>query len=371
MHQTKLTVGLDDRAYDIVIGPGLIDRAGEVLGPIAADRHVFIVSDKTVATLHLDRLKAGLKSHVRRQNHFTVPAGEASKSMSVLSRLLDDILAAGIDRSALLVAFGGGVVGDLAGFAAASLLRGVDFVQVPTSLLAQVDSSVGGKTGVNAAAGKNLIGAFYQPKAVLADTSLLASLPDRDLRAGYAEVVKYGLLGNAKFFTWLEQNREAILKLKPDAIKHAVYTSCQAKASIVELDERENGKRALLNLGHTFAHAFEAEAGYSGKLLHGEAVAAGMGLAFDLSVKLGICSVDDSTRVKAHLQAVGLPTRQVELAAGNASASRLLGHMQHDKKVRDEKMHFILVRAIGDAFVSGDVPPDEVKALLERGQNAV
>jgi 3-dehydroquinate synthase len=291
--------------------------------------------------------------------------------MQVLARLLDDILAVGIDRSVMLIAFGGGVVGDLAGFAAASLLRGVDFVQIPTSLLAQVDSSVGGKTGVNAAAGKNLIGAFYQPKAVLADTSLLASLPPRELRAGYAEVVKYGLLGDAKFFDWLEINNAAVLALDPDAIMHAIYTSCLAKARIVEADERESGKRALLNLGHTFAHAFEAEAGYNGSLLHGEAVAAGMGLAFELSADLGFCTAADVAKCKAHLHAVGLPAGQADLSAGNAPASQLIDHMKHDKKMRDGRMYFILARAIGDAFVSGDVPPDAVKTLLQRGENGV
>jgi 3-dehydroquinate synthase len=271
----------------------------------------------------------------------------------------------------LLIAFGGGVVGDLAGFAAASLLRGVDFVQIPTSLLAQVDSSVGGKTGVNAASGKNLIGAFYQPKAVLADTSLLASLPDRELRAGYAEMVKYGLLGDVAFFNWLDVNSSAVLALEPAAIIRAIHISCSAKARIVEADEREAGKRALLNLGHTFAHAFEAEAGYNGSLLHGEAVAAGMGLAFDLSVDLGFCAPDDAAKCKAHLRAVGLPAGQADLAAGNAAPSKLIAHMKHDKKMRDGRMYFILVNAIGDAFVSGDVPPDAVETLLQRGANAV
>ena len=277
MQQNTLTVGLNDRAYDIAIGPDLIDRAGEALGPIVANRHIVIISDKNVAKLHLTRLKASFKSFARKVDHFAIAAGETSKSMAMLSHLLDDILALGVDRSVLLVAFGGGVVGDLAGFAAASLLRGVDFVQIPTSLLAQVDSSVGGKTGVNTAAGKNLIGAFYQPKAVLADTSLLTSLPERELRAGYAEVVKYGLLGDARFFDWLEENSSAVLALETDAITYAIRKSCEAKARIVEADEREAGKRALLNLGHTFAHAFEAEAGYNGSLLHGEAVAAGLG----------------------------------------------------------------------------------------------
>jgi 3-dehydroquinate synthase len=369
MQQSKLTVGLGDRAYDIAIGPDLIDRAGETLNPIVVNRHIIIVSDKNVAKLHLARLEAGFKPHARKIDHFALAAGEASKSMAVLSRLLDDILALGIDRSVLLVAFGGGVVGDLAGFAAASLLRGVDFVQIPTSLLAQVDSSVGGKTGVNATSGKNLIGAFYQPKAVLADTSLLASLPARELRAGYAEVVKYGLLGDVRFFTWLEQNSAAILALEQDAIMHAILTSCKAKARIVEADEREAGKRALLNLGHTFAHAFEAEAGYDGSLLHGEAVAVGMGLAFDLSVDLGICASDDAARCKAHLHAVGLPSKQADLAVGNVASGRLIDHMKHDKKMCNGKMHFVLVRAIGNAFVSGDVPLNMVKAVIKRGQN--
>ena len=371
MQQETLTVGLGNRAYDIVIGPDLIDRAESILGPIVAGRHIIIVSDKTVATLHLDRLTAGLKIAARAIDHFAVAAGESSKSMTVLAKLLDDILAVGVDRSVLLIAFGGGVVGDLAGFAAASLLRGVDFVQIPTSLLAQIDSSVGGKTGVNAASGKNLIGAFYQPKAVLADTSLLASLPDRELRAGYAEMVKYGLLGDVAFFNWLDVNSSAVLALEPAAVMYAIHISCGAKARIVEADEREAGKRALLNLGHTFAHAFEAEAGYNGSLLHGEAVAAGMGLAFDLSVDLGFCSPDDAARCKAHLRAVGLPTGQADLPTGNAAPSKLIAHMKHDKKMRDGRMYFILVNTIGDAFVSGDVPPDAIETLLKRGANAV
>src|SRR6056300_57240 len=320
MQQEILTVGLGQRAYDIVIGPDLIDRAGSILGAIAANRHIIIVSDETVATLHLDRLTAGLKGTARAIDHFAVAAGEASKSMTVLAKLLDDILAVGVDRSVLLIAFGGGVVGDLAGFAAASLMRGVDFVQIPTSLLAQVDSSVGGKTGVNAASGKNLIGAFYQPKAVLADTSLLASLPDRELRAGYAEMVKYGLLGDAAFFDWLDANSGAVLALEPAAIMHAIHTSCSAKARIVEADEREAGKRALLNLGHTFGHAFEAVAKYEGRLLHGEDVADGMGLAFDLSVALDLCAQQAADRCKSHLQASGLPSGQTSLPAGNAPA---------------------------------------------------
>ena len=371
MQHRKLTVGLESRAYNIFIGPDLIDQAGEILGQISAGRHIVIISDKTVARLHLRRLKSGLKNQARTIDHFEVPAGEASKSMKMLSTLLDLILAAGIDRSVLLLAFGGGVIGDLTGFAAASLLRGVDYVQIPTTLLAQVDSSVGGKTGVNATAGKNLIGAFHQPKAVLADTNLLATLSMRELKAGYAEVIKYGLLGDADFFSWMEQNCVNIFALEPGAIANAVYRSCVAKAKIVEMDEYETGRRALLNLGHTFAHALEAEAGYNGELLHGEAVAAGIGLAFDLSVDLRLCKASDATRCKAHLRENGLPAGLEDLKSSDVKAEQLLNHMKHDKKVRNGKMHFILVRAIGDAFVSGDVPPDRVRALLQRGHNVI
>ena len=285
--------------------------------------------------------------------------------MQTLTGLLNDILDLGVDRGLVIVALGGGVIGDLAGFAAASLMRGVDFVQVPTSLLAQVDSSVGGKTGVNAPRGKNLIGAFFQPRAVLADTSALATLPPRELRAGYAEVAKYGLLGNARFFAWLEDNGKAVLELEPQALNHAIMTSCAAKARIVEADEREAGQRALLNFGHTFAHAFEAEANYDGRLLHGEAVAAGMVVAFALSVRMGLCNQGDLDRVKAHLRGQRLPGDNKELAAGNAAAERLIAHMQHDKKVLDGKMRFILVKGIGEAFVASDVPLDDVRATLE------
>ena len=371
MTQTKLTVGLGDRAYNITIGSGLIDQAGSLLGEIAAGRHIIIISDDHVAPLHMQRLCDSLSPVTHRLDQCVVPAGESSKSMAVLAQLLDDILAIGIDRSVLLIAFGGGVIGDLAGFAAASLLRGVDFVQIPTSLLAQVDSSVGGKTGVNAKAGKNLIGAFYQPRAVLADTSLLATLPARELRAGYAEVVKYGLLGDAGFFDWLETHGDQLLALAPDALQHAIHISCSAKARIVEADEREAGTRALLNLGHTFGHAFEAVANYDGQLPHGEAVAAGMGLAFDLSVELGLCPQQDADRCKHHLRHSGLPSGQKSLPAGNASAEILLAHMKHDKKTRNGVMHFVLARSIGDTFVHGEVPEQIVTAVLERGYDAV
>jgi 3-dehydroquinate synthase len=362
---TSLRVGLGARAYDIKIGNNLIANAGDVLGNIVAGRQAVIVSDSNVAPLHLDALASSLARVTRRCDRIIVPAGEASKNMQTLTGLLNDILDLGVDRGLVIVALGGGVIGDLAGFAAASLMRGVDFIQVPTSLLAQVDSSVGGKTGVNAPRGKNLIGAFYQPRAVLADTAALTTLPPRELRAGYAEVAKYGLLGDASFFAWLEDNGKAMLELEPQALNHAIMTSCAAKARIVEADEREAGQRALLNLGHTFAHAFEAEANYDGRLLHGEAVAAGMGVAFALSVRMGLCDQGDLDRVKAHLRGQQLPGDNKELAAGTAAAERLIAHMQNDKKVLDGKMRFILVKGIGEAFVASDVPLDDVRATLE------
>ncbi len=362
---STLRVGLGERAYDIVIGPDLITNAARHLGDLVAGRQIIIVTDSNVATHHLHTLEASLTPVSRRCDSIIVAAGEASKSMAVLAKLLDDILELGVDRGVMIIALGGGVIGDLVGFAAASLLRGVDFIQVPTSLLAQVDSSVGGKTGVNAASGKNLIGAFYQPKAVLADSTALASLPERELRAGYAEIVKYGLLGDAAFFNWLETNGAAVLARQPQELAHAITTSCAAKARIVEADEREKDTRALLNLGHTFAHAFEAEAHYDGRLLHGEAVAAGMGLAFDLSAHLGLCDKGDAGAAKSHLLAHGLPAGLATIPAGSAPADTLVAHMRKDKKVLDGEMRFVLVRAIGDAFVTGDVPIAAVHDVIE------
>ncbi len=360
-----LRVGLGSRGYDIKIGNHLIANAGDILDDIIAGRQTVIVSDSHVALIHLDALTDSISRISRRCDSIIVPAGEASKNMQALTNLLNDILELGVERGLVIIALGGGVIGDLAGFAAASLMRGVDFVQIPTSLLAQVDSSVGGKTGVNAPRGKNLIGAFYQPKAVLADISALATLPPRELRAGYAEVAKYGLLGDAGFFTWLEKNGSAVLELEPNALSYAIITSCAAKARIVEADEREADQRSLLNLGHTFAHAFEAEAGYDGRLLHGEAVAAGLGVAFALSVRLGLCDQCDLDRLRAHMDMHDLPSSNHKLAAGNASADSLISHMQNDKKVLNGNMRFILVRGIGKAFVASDVPLDHVRATLE------
>ena len=369
MHaDSVLTVGLGDRAYDIIVGRDLLDRTDTLAITHLADRHVIIVSDHNVAAHHLERLAIACNRVARRCDTLTVAAGEASKNMEVLSDLLEDILALGVDRGVMLVALGGGVVGDLVGFAAASLLRGVDFIQVPSSLLAQVDSSVGGKTGVNAAAGKNLIGAFHQPRLVLADTALLDTLPDRELRAGYAEIVKYGLLGDSDFFEWLEAHGADVLARAPEALSYAILTSCTAKARIVEADELESGQRALLNLGHTFGHAFEAVAGYDGCLLHGEAIAAGMGLAFDLATYMDLCGGQDSARAKAHLEASGLASGLAGIPIGNASTQTLITLMGRDKKVRNGTMHFVLPRRIGDSFVCDYVTVDSLQHVLEAGE---
>ena len=363
-------VPLGDRAYDVRIGGGLIGAAGAEIAPLLRRPKLWIVTERNVAQHHLAPLQDGLRRAGIASEALILPPGESTKSWPYLTQLVEWLLAEKVERRDVVVALGGGVIGDLVGFGAAILRRGVRFVQLPTSLLAQVDSSVGGKTGVNAAAGKNLIGAFYQPRAVLADTSLLTSLPRRELLAGYAEVVKYGLLGDSGFFNWLESNGGSVLALAPDAVMRAIFESCQAKARIVEADEHEKGQRALLNLGHTFAHAFEAVAGYDGRLLHGEAVAAGIGLAFDLSVDLGHCAATDRDLCHAHLRRHGLPAGQSDLPAGHADAATLIGHMQHDKKTRNGQLHFILARAIGDSFVSGDVPVASVKSLLERGAHA-
>lgn len=364
-----LTVGLGPRAYDIFVGRDLIASADRHFGELIADRHVIIITDTNVAPLHLAPLIGACQQSARRCDSLSVAAGEASKSMSVLLALLEDILALGVDRDVVLIALGGGVVGDLAGFAAASLMRGVDFIQVPTSLLAQVDSSVGGKTGVNAQAGKNLIGAFHQPRAVLIDTATLDSLNARELRAGYAEIVKYGLLGDAAFFEWLEGHGSAVLERDPAALTHAIVTSCAAKARIVEADELETGQRALLNLGHTFGHAFEAVAGYDGTLLHGEAVAAGMGLAFDLAAEMELCSGQDSVRAKAHLRANGLAASVGELPVRETPTDQLIALMQRDKKVRKGEMRFVLPRGIGNSFVCDNVSTASLHKILETSRS--
>jgi 3-dehydroquinate synthase len=360
----RLRVELGERSYDIHIGPGLIDSAGAAILPLLQRRQAVIVSDEHVAPHHLPALRRSLDEHGIANRAIVLPPGEGTKDLAHFGRLLDDILACGIERGTMLVALGGGVVGDIAGFAAATLLRGIDFVQIPTTLLAQVDSSVGGKTAINTAAGKNLVGAFYQPRLVLADTASLQTLPRRELRAGYGEIVKYGLIRDAGFFAWLEAEGRAVCDLDPAALTRAVLVSCRMKADIVSADERETGERALLNFGHTFGHALEAETGFGDRLLHGEAVALGMVLAFDFAVRLGLASGQDAHRVRRHLAAAGLPTTHAELGLSGDMADRLLLHMSKDKKVRDGAITLILPRRIGDCFVMRDAPAGELRAFL-------
>ena len=361
----RLSVDLGARSYDIVIGEGLIERAGALLGPLLPGRRAIVIADEAVAGHYLARLTASLAAAGIEAPSLNVPPGEASKSLARFGDLMEAVLALAPERSTTIVALGGGVVGDLAGFAAASALRGLAFVQVPTTLLAQVDSAVGGKTGINSRYGKNLIGAFHQPRAVLADLATLATLPRRELLAGYAEIVKYGALGDAAFFDWLVANGAALVAGDTALRGEAVARSCAAKAAIVAADEREAGRRALLNLGHTFAHAFEAESGYGDRLLHGEAVAIGMAAALRLSVRLGLCPAADAERLTAHLSAIGLPTGLAGVADGGWTAERLIGHMARDKKVSDGRATFILARGIGHAFVTRDVPMDAVAATLD------
>jgi 3-dehydroquinate synthase len=361
-----VTVPLGARSYVIHVGQGLLARAADLISPVLKQRRVFIVTDGNVAQTYLQPLAQNLSRAGIRTDHVIVPAGEASKDFAHLAQLTEAMLKAKCERSTMIVALGGGVIGDLTGFAAAVLLRGVEFIQIPTTLLAQVDSSVGGKTGINTPAGKNLVGAFHQPRLVIADTDTLATLPRRELLAGYAEVAKYGLLGDAAFWQWLENN--GVTALGPgghEALRQCIVASCEAKARIVAADEREDGVRALLNLGHTFAHALEAEAGYGAALLHGEAVAVGMVLAFDLSVRMGLCPAADAQRVRAHFAAAGLKTTLLKQGIhGPTTPERLIGHMVHDKKNKDGAITFILVRGIGKAFISQDVPRPQLEATL-------
>ena len=361
-----IAVGLGTNSYDIHIDSDVLGTAQSLVAPIATGRKVVIITDSHVAPLHLAKTEQLFSPMAASVHSLIVPAGEASKSFSSYHNLIEDILGLGIDRQAVLVALGGGVVGDLAGFVAASLLRGIRFIQIPTSLLAQVDSSVGGKTGINSAHGKNLVGAFHQPSLVLADIDLLASLPERELRAGYAEIVKYGLLGDADFFEWLEANDTALLSGTPDILAEAVGRSCQAKADIVAEDEKEQGRRALLNLGHTFAHAFEAEAGYDGRLLHGEAVAVGLRCAFEFSEQLGFASGQDTGRIIAHLRTAGLLSSVHDMPAGWASPDRLISHMYKDKKVQSGSLTFILAHQIGEAFVARNIAEADIRHYLEQ-----
>nr|WP_102855818.1 3-dehydroquinate synthase [Phaeobacter inhibens] len=362
--ERSVHVALGERAYDVVIGPDLLADAGARLAPMLRRPKVAVLTDETVAAHHLEGLRAGLASAGIEMDALALPPGESTKAWPQFSRAVEWLLEQKVERGDIVIAFGGGVIGDLAGFAAAVLRRGVRFVQIPTSLLAQVDSSVGGKTGINAPQGKNLIGAFHQPSLVLADTALLGTLTPRDFLAGYGEVVKYGLLGDAEFFEWLEAQGPALAAGDMAARVEAVTRSVQMKADIVVRDETEQGDRALLNLGHTFCHALEAATGYGDRLLHGEGVAIGCALAFELSARLGLCSQEDPSRVRAHLKAMGMKTDLADIPGELPDAEALLALMGQDKKVVDGQLRFILARGIGQAFVIGDVPQAAVLDVL-------
>lgn len=363
-------VALDARSYDIVIEQGALDRAGDRLAPYARQGRLVVVTDAHVAAAQLPRLEASLRAADVAIQPIILPPGEQTKSWPHLEQLLDALLALEIERGDHIVALGGGVIGDLVGFAASILKRGCHFVQVPTTLLAQVDSSVGGKTAINTRAGKNLVGSFYQPALVLIDPATLDSLPPRETRAGYAEVVKYGLIDDPAFFAWCESDGHRLLAGDVDARTHAIEKSVTAKAAIVADDEREtSGRRALLNLGHTFGHALEADTGFSDRLLHGEGVAAGMALAFRYSARLGLCPAEDAARVTAHLQAVGLP-HDLASAHVTADGATLVGHMLHDKKMAAGTLPFLLARGIGQTFLSKDVALDDVAAFLDQDRAA-
>ncbi|MDG4603694.1 MAG: 3-dehydroquinate synthase [Defluviicoccus sp.] len=360
----RVPVTLGARSYDVFVGENLLDEAGALLAGLLPVKRAVVITDAIVAPLCLERLRASLAGAGILATDVVLPAGEQTKDFPTLQGLCENLLDAGVERTTVVIALGGGVIGDIAGVAAGIVLRGLPYVQMPTTLLAQVDSSVGGKTAINTRHGKNLVGLFYQPRAVIADTAVLQTLPARQMRAGYAEVVKYGLISDAPFFDWLEEHGARVLAHQEDALRRAVVTSCRAKAAVVSRDEREQGERALLNLGHTFGHAYEAETGFGEALLHGEAVAIGMAHAFALSARLGLCPQADAERVRNHLAAVGLPTTPGDVPSGPWPVDRLLAHMRHDKKVRDGRLTFVLARGIGKAFVSRDVTPEAIAALL-------
>jgi len=357
-------VSLGERSYDIIIGEGLIHSLGDHIGPLLPRPKTVIVTDDTVAEIWLERAVGALTNVGIKTDTIILPAGESTKSFAQLERLTSDLLKLDLERSDVVIALGGGVIGDLTGFAASILRRGMDFIQVPTTLLAQVDSSVGGKTGINTYFGKNLIGAFHQPRLVVADMGVLKTLSPRELRAGYAEVVKYGLIDDMAFFNWLEENSARLLDGDLDALAYAVALSCRSKARIVAADEREGGVRALLNLGHTFGHAYEAECGYDGSLLHGEAIALGMVLAFRLSEAMGVCPTGTADRIAAHLKSAGLPVKTSDLGRG-FDTDKLIGHMRQDKKVIGGTLTFIIARGIGMSEVSRDVSLDHLRQVLD------
>jgi 3-dehydroquinate synthase len=356
-------VPLGDRSYDVRIGEDLLTTAAEQIRPLLPRPRVAVLTDENVATAHLDHLKAGLGDID--MTALALPAGEATKSWAALERSVEWLLAEKIERSDVMIALGGGVIGDLGGFASAIMRRGIRYVQMPTSLLAQVDSSVGGKTAINSPHGKNLIGAFHQPALVLADIGVLDTLRKRDFLAGYGEVVKYGLLGDESFFEWLEGNAAALAAGDRSLRAYAVKRSVEMKAEIVARDETEQGDRALLNLGHTFCHALESATGYSDRLLHGEGVAIGCALAFELSARLGLCSQEDPSRVRAHLKAMGMKTDLRDIPGDLPDADALIALMGQDKKVIDGRLRFILAKGIGAAFVTDDVPQDVLRSVLK------
>jgi 3-dehydroquinate synthase len=359
-----VAVALGQRSYDVVIGKNLIARGGELIAGLLRRPRTAIVTDENVARHHLETLKRSLAASGIASQALVLAPGEAAKSFAALAQVCDWLLATGLERGDCIIAFGGGVIGDLTGFAAAVVLRGIAFIQIPTTLLAQVDSSVGGKTGINSKLGKNLIGAFHQPRLVIADTSVLSTLPRRELAAGYAEVVKYGLIGDRAFFDWLEENAPRLFAGEPEALIHAVRVSCEAKARIVAADETEAGIRALLNLGHTFGHALEAAAGFGERLLHGEAVAIGMAMAFRFSERASLCRPGAAAQMAAHLASVGLATGPRDLTFDLPGPDRLLEIMRQDKKARDGRLTLILARDIGQAFIAPDIADQEVLEFL-------
>ena len=358
-------VPLGERAYDIHIGPGLLAQSGGVIAPFLRRKKLVVVSDENVAALHMRGLKDGLQAAGIEVESLLLPAGEATKSWPFVTQTVEWFLDQKVERNDVVIALGGGVIGDLVGFAAAILRRGVRFVQIPTSLLAQVDSSVGGKTGINTRHGKNLVGAFHQPSLVLADTEVLSTLKKRDFLAGYGEVIKYGMLGDSEFFQWLEDNASSAASGDMEARIYAVKRSVEMKAEIVVRDETEQGERALLNLGHTFCHALEAATGYSDRLLHGEGVAIGCALAFETSARMGLCSQEDPSRVREHLSAMGMKVDLKDIDGDLPDAEALLDLMGQDKKVIDGKLRFILARGIGQAFVTSDVDRALVRDVLD------
>ncbi|PCI33093.1 MAG: 3-dehydroquinate synthase [Alphaproteobacteria bacterium] len=369
MSSQHITVSLKDHSYDIHVSDGLLDRAGVIISPLLNRPRTVIITDENVARHQLPRLEKSLQKANIAFDTIVLPAGEATKSFAQMEALLDQLLRLRLERRDKIIAFGGGVIGDLVGFCASIYQRGIGFIQIPTTLLSQVDSSVGGKTGINSPRGKNLIGSFHQPDLVLTDVSTLDSLPKRQLLSGYAEVVKYGLINDPEFFHWLEINGPEIIAGNHNVQTDAILSCCRAKAAVVAEDEKEHGARALLNLGHTFGHALEAEVGYSDHLFHGEAVAIGMVMAFDLSVKMGLCPAEDANQVRDHLEKISLPTRisrsDHPISQVDMTADRLLDHTRHDKKIADGRVTFVLASGLGRAFLSPDVDPEDVKHIFQ------